>query len=119
MKHFAVVVTNHVLPGMGGEYLRIVTPVLDAMRSEPTFINTILNRDPEDPDRFMLFEIWADRAEFLDVQMKRSYRAEYEARLKDILRAPRTMQFWEPLREDYVFFAGPGFDRYGQEPTDR
>ncbi|CAH2396156.1 putative quinol monooxygenase [Mesorhizobium escarrei] len=108
MCEFVVVVSNHVKPGHEAEYVELVTPVLDAMRHEKTFINTVLNRDPEDPTRFMLYETWADKADFLEVQMTREYRKTYEARLPEILRAPRVMQYWEPIREDFAFFAPRG-----------
>ena len=36
-------------------------------------------------------------------EMKRPYCAEYEARLPALLRSPREMKVFEPLRADYVF----------------
>ncbi|MFD8498475.1 putative quinol monooxygenase [Amycolatopsis sp. NPDC059657] len=100
----ALIVSIHVLDGHAEEYLRLSRPVLDAMRHEPTFINTVQHRDPDDPNRFMLYETWADRAEFFEVQMTRPYRLPYERRLAEILRTPRTMHVWEPLRADFTFF---------------
>ena len=35
--------------------------------------------------------------------MKRSYRESYEARLPQIMRAPREITILEPLRREYVF----------------
>lgn len=52
----------------------LVASVLDAMRHEPTFINTVLHRDPADPTRLMLYETWLDRDDFFQVQLKRDYR---------------------------------------------
>lgn len=101
-----VVVSLHLKPGREEEWLRLVGPVLDAMRHEPTFVNAVLHRDLEDPTWFMLYETWADRDDLLNVQMKRSYRAAYEARLPDLLREPRQAQVWRPLRADFTFFAG-------------
>jgi quinol monooxygenase YgiN len=101
-----MIVSNHVLDGHVEEYLRLVRPVLDAMRHEPTFIGTTLHQDPDDPTRFMLYETWADRAEFFEVQMARTYRAAYERRLPEILRTPRAIRFWAPLRADLTFFDG-------------
>ena len=49
---------------------------------------------------FVLHETWRDRANFFTVQMSRPYRARYEARLPDLLRAPREMKVFEPLRVD-------------------
>ncbi|GAA3079443.1 putative quinol monooxygenase [Pseudonocardia yunnanensis] len=98
-----MIVSNHVRDGHADEYLQIVQPVLDAMRHEPTFLNTALHQDPADPTRFMLYETWADRDEFFQVQMKRAYRIAYENRLPEILRTPREIRFWTPLRADFTF----------------
>ncbi|MFL5335843.1 MAG: putative quinol monooxygenase [Geminicoccaceae bacterium] len=68
------VVTLLLKPGHEEEFLRLLGPVLDAMRHEPTFVNAALHQDPEDPTRFMLYETWADRADLVEVQMKRPYR---------------------------------------------
>jgi quinol monooxygenase YgiN len=105
MREFVVVISYHVMRGHEAEYIALVTPVLDAMRHEKTFINTVLNQDPEDPTQFMLYETWIDKEDFLGVQMKREYRKPYEARLPQILRTPRTMQFWQFLRGDFAHFA--------------
>src|SRR5688572_16743901 len=55
-----VVVSLHVKAGHEDEFLRLLAPVLDAMRHEATFVNAALHQDPEDPTRFMLYETWAD-----------------------------------------------------------
>ena len=99
----AVVVSLSVKPGHEDEFLRLLMPVLDAMRHEKTFINAVLHRDPADPTRFMLYETWADRGDLVEVQMKREYRRAYEARLPDLLREPRQAQLWHPLRADFAF----------------
>ena len=104
-KPFVVIVSLHVKPGHEEEFLHLLMPVLDAMRHEATFINAALHRDPEDPTRFMLYETWADRDDLINVQMKRPYRSAYEARLPEILREPRQVQLWQPLRADFTFVA--------------
>jgi quinol monooxygenase YgiN len=100
-----VVVSLHVKPGHEEEFLRLVAPVLDAMRHEATFVNAALHQDPEDPARFLLYETWADRDDLVEVQMRRPYRSAYEARLPEILREPRRAEIWRPLRGDFTFFA--------------
>ena len=102
---FVAVVSIHVKPGCEEEWLGLVTPVLEAMRHEPTFINAVLHRDPDAPTRFMLYETWADRDDLVSVQMKRGYRVAYEARLADLLREPRQASIWHPLRADFTFLA--------------
>jgi quinol monooxygenase YgiN len=99
------VVSLHVKPGREQEWLDLVKPVLDAVRHEPTFINAVLHRDSDDPTRFMLYETWADRDDLVNVQMKRGYRAAYEARLPDLLLEPRQAQIWQPGRPDFTFLA--------------
>lgn len=105
MTPVTMIVINWVKPGCEDEYLRWAEPVLNAMRHETTFINTILHQDAEDPTRFMLYETWADRVDFFDLQMKKSYRSEYERILPSLLRAPREIIFFEMLRADYNFYA--------------
>ncbi len=100
-----VVVSLHLKPGHEEEFLRLVAPVLDAMRHEASFVNAALHQDPEDPTRFMLYETWADRDDLVEVQMKRDYRGAYEARLPAILSEPRRAEVWRPLRGDFTFFA--------------
>ena len=104
MKPFIVVVTNHVRPGFEDEYLRLVLPIIDKMRHEASFINNAIHRAADDPTRFMIFEAWADRDDVFNVQIKRDYRNAYETRLPEILRTPREMTFWQPLRADFTFF---------------
>lgn len=96
----AVIVTLTVRPGAEGAFLALLTPVLDAMRAEASFLSATLHRDPQDPARFVLHEIWADRRDLVEVQMKRPYRAAYEAALPGMLRAPRQVQVLAPLRGD-------------------
>jgi len=105
MKPFVMIVINWVKPGCEDEYRRCIEPVLDAMRHEPTFINTILHQDDNDPTRFMLYETWEDRCEFFAIQMKKSYRTKYENRLPVLLRAPREIIFFKILRTDINFHA--------------
>jgi quinol monooxygenase YgiN len=114
----AVVVSLHVKPGHEDEFLRLLAPVLDAMRHEATFVNAVLHRDPEDPTRFLLYETWADRDDLVAVQMKRGYRAAYEARLPAILREPRRAEVWRPLRGDFTFHAAAPAGVGGQRHID-
>lgn len=104
---FVLLVTIHVRPGCEEEFLSFANRTNDAMRHEPTFVNTVLHRSAEDPTLFMLYETWVDREDFFNVQMKRSYREAYEARLPALLRQPREMKVFEPLRSDFVFRSGP------------
>lgn len=102
-KAIACVVVLHVKAGREEEFLALLMPVLDAMRQEATFINAVLHRDPQDPCRFMLYETWADLDDLMQVQMHRPYRQEYWSRLPDLLREPREVRAWQPLRADFAF----------------
>jgi quinol monooxygenase YgiN len=101
----AFIVTVALKPGCEEEFFDLLTPVLDAMRHEPTFINAVLHQDPEDPGRFMLYETWTDLDDVVQVQMHRDYRKAYWDRLPDLLREPRQVQVWKPMRRDFTFFA--------------
>jgi len=103
MKPITLIVVNWVKPNCVDEYKRLSDSVLDVMRHEEMFINTVVHQDPEDPTRFMLYETWADRDDFFDVQMKKSYRSELERILPGLLRAPREITVFEPLRSDFNF----------------
>ncbi|GIL02675.1 MAG: hypothetical protein BroJett030_25740 [Alphaproteobacteria bacterium] len=96
------IVTLHVKPGREQEFLRLLAPVLDAMRHEKTFINAVLHRDPEDPTRFMLYETWADLDDVVEVQLKRDYRSAYHAALPELLREERGIAVWQPMRADFA-----------------
>ena len=102
----AVTVTFRVKPGCAEEFLQLLASVLDAMRLEPSFINAVLHRDPESPDRFMLYETWHDRTELIEVQLNRAYRKPYMDRLPDLLAEPRLIQVFKPMRSDFRFSAG-------------
>jgi quinol monooxygenase YgiN len=104
-KEIVFIVLIHVKPGTEEELLRLVTPVLDSMRHEATFVNAVLHQDLTDPTLFMLYETWTDLDDVSNVQMHREYRRVFWARLPEILREPRHVQSWRPLRGDFAFFA--------------
>lgn len=93
-----------VLPEREAEFRALLTPVLDAMRHEPSFINCTLHRDPEVPSRFMLYETWADLEDVMQVQIHRPYRQAYWDRLPELLREPRQIRAWHPERADHAAF---------------
>lgn len=100
---FVAVVTIHVKPDCIEEFLRILSQVADAVRGEPTLISNVAHQDPEDPTKFMLWEIWSDQKDFFEVQMLRDYRKPYEERLVDLLAEPREVKIWKPLRGHMTF----------------
>lgn len=101
----ALTVSLRLQPGAQPELLRLLGPVLDAMRHERGFIACVLHRDPEDPTHLMLYETWTDLEDLRTTQMRRPYRAAYEARLPALLAKPREARLWQPLRSDLTAFA--------------
>jgi quinol monooxygenase YgiN len=81
-------------------FLDLLTGVLDAMRSEPMFHEAILHVDPENEDRMLLYETWESHADVMTVQLQRSYREKWHGALPELLRAPRDISVWLPLRAD-------------------
>lgn len=74
--------------------------VLEAMSSEPDFINTWSHEDLDDPDLIVNYETWAcTREEFLSRHLAKPYRQSLEAALLEMLSAPRRLVFLKPLRE--------------------
>jgi quinol monooxygenase YgiN len=73
--------------------------VLDEMSNEPDFVNTYLHRSTGDPDTLVLYETWACSAEyFVEHHLKKSYRVDYEGKLKTLLKAERRFEWLEPVR---------------------
>lgn len=100
-KTVSFLVTLQVRPESLEEFHSLLTPLLDAMRQEPSFVNAVLHRDPEDPAGFLIYETWRDLEEVVQVQLERPYRAAYHARLPALLREERGIQVWKPLRGDF------------------
>ena len=97
-KPFTILVSIPLKPGRADEFLALLNDVFDAMKAEETFVNATALRSADDPDTIMLYETWLDRENFMSEQMKRPYRERYEARLPELLRAPREVSFYEPIR---------------------
>ena len=112
-KPFTLVTTLPLKPECINEFLTLVDEVNDRMRYEPTFLNTVLSRSDDEPGTIVIHEMWLDRDDFTSVQMKRDYRACYEARLPALLRTERTMQYFEPVRADFAFMSGLAGGMFG------
>jgi quinol monooxygenase YgiN len=89
-----------VIPEKRAFFLSLLTGVLDAMRSEATFHEAILHRDPQNDNRFLLYETWQDHDDVLEVQLQRPYRHAFHQALPTALRQPRDISIWVPLRTD-------------------
>lgn len=89
-----------VLPQRRDVFLGLLNGVLDAMRTESMFHEAILHRDPQCPDRFMLYETWESHEDVLAVQIHRPYRRDWHDALTSVLRRARDITVWEPMRCD-------------------
>jgi (4S)-4-hydroxy-5-phosphonooxypentane-2,3-dione isomerase len=90
----------HVLPERRKEFLELLEALLDAMRSEPMFLEATLHRDPMSEDRFMLHETWESHEDVLNVQLDRPYRRAWHEALPHLLSQDRDISIWEPMRSD-------------------
>lgn len=75
--------------------------VVEAMTKEPDFVATYLHQPPDDPDTFVLYEVWAcSKDYFLQHHLGKPYRQAYEAALPSMLRAERSIEFLD-LKRSY------------------
>jgi quinol monooxygenase YgiN len=94
------VINFRVQQGRREKFLKLLEAVLDAMRSEPMFRETMLHRDPGSEDRFMLYETWESHEDVLSVQLHRPYRRAWHEALPHLLAQDRDITIWEPMRSD-------------------
>lgn len=92
-----VLVTFRIKKGSEKEFEGVLLPHLRRVAAETTCEEMTVYRDPEDPTRYMLYERWADRDEFLGVQMKRPYRIPYNEAVEPLEAEPRSVTFWEEI----------------------
>jgi quinol monooxygenase YgiN len=93
-----VVVTFKIRAGQEQRFEAALLEHLPRCVAEPTCRRMWVHQDPEDVTRFMLFEEWDDRSEFLDVQLQRPYRAPYMAATEHLWAEPRQTTLWRRLR---------------------
>jgi quinol monooxygenase YgiN len=91
------------LPGKPEHREQLLTKlqhVLETMSGEPDFINTTLHRASDDPDTLVVYETWACSADYFKAHhLAKPYRKDYEAALPSLLKAPRTIEWLDPLKE--------------------
>lgn len=73
-------------------FLRLLTGVLRAMRSEATYIDATLHVDSNDQQRFLLHEVWRDHEDVVTVQLHRPYRVEWHVALPELLTEDRELR---------------------------
>lgn len=74
----------------------------EEMVKEPSFVNYFQLQDETDPTKFVLYETWTDsKEEFMNVQMKRPFRKEWEEILPQVSTKPREMQmYWNLIKSE-------------------
>ncbi|MBX7484034.1 carboxymuconolactone decarboxylase family protein [Qipengyuania qiaonensis] len=85
-----IIGTLQAKPGLGGELREALEPVVAASRQEPGCINYDLHVDAGNPDRFMLYENWADQAA-LDRHFEQLHSKALAARFDELLAEPLKM----------------------------
>ena len=73
-------------------FLNILTDLAEKMAKEDTFVLTFLHQDVNDPNRFIIYERWAEPSmeAFMENQLRgKRYRDDYEARLPGWSSQPR------------------------------
>lgn len=98
-KPFTIPVGINLRPGYAKEFLALLEDVIKPMQREDTFIDVVALQSQDDPDSIVLYETWLDRHDFETVQRKRTYRHAYEERLPQILREPRTIAYFDTVRD--------------------
>ena len=88
-----------VFPKERERFLNLLNGVLEAMRREANFHRAFLHSDPQNENRFLLYETWESHDDVLTVQLQRPYRNAWHAALPDLLNSPRDVTIWEPLAE--------------------
>ena len=99
---WVLTVVFEVMAGFEAEFLRLMEVPLNAMRHEESFVSASLSAHPEDPGKFFMHEVWKSRDDFVNSQIYREYRAEYEERTVPMLRTKRVYSEWYEIRADYA-----------------
>jgi quinol monooxygenase YgiN len=96
-----VVVTFKIRPGEEERFKTALLAHLPACVAEPTCRRMWFYEDPDDPTRFMLYEDWDDRDEFLEVQLKRPYRRPYMEATEHLWESPRVTTLWRRVSTEW------------------
>src|SRR5258708_3139141 len=95
---FTLLVDIPLKPGRADEFMALLAELFEAMKIEETLVRGAGVGGGEDADTILLCENWIDGENFMSVQLKRPYGDRYEARLPELLRSPRKLSFFEPIR---------------------
>lgn len=101
-KELAFYVNFHVKTEFVEKWRESAEEVIDHMSEEDTFIVCYMHQDVEDPNKFTLYERWAEPSmgAFVENQLNaKEYRKKYEEILPEMLQTPRTFSVLNTLQE--------------------
>lgn len=101
-KDLVFMVEFNLKPEARDAFLASLGQVVEDMAEEETFISTYLHQDVNDPNKFLIYERWAEPSleAFMENQLRaKRYRDDYEARLPGWSSEPRKITILEPLGE--------------------
>lgn len=90
----------NVKPQAKSEFLTSLNQVVENMANEDTFVASYLHADPNDPNRFLIYERWSEPSfeAFYENQLKgKSYRDDYENKVSEWLVKERGISVLTPL----------------------
>ncbi len=101
-KELAFYVNFHVKEEFVEKWQMAAREVIDQMSEEDTFILCYMHQDAQDPNKFTLYERWAEPSmeAFIENQLNaKEYRKKYEEILPEMLETPRTFSVLNTLQE--------------------
>ncbi len=73
-------------PGKKETFRDSLFSLVETMSSEPAFVNAIISDDIDNPDDFIIYEIWEGTKEsWLQEEMAKPYRKEFEKSISELL----------------------------------
>lgn len=92
----------NIKPESKEEFLASLTQLAEEMSKEETFVSTYLHQDSQDPNKFLIYERWAEPTmeAFMENQLRgKSYRDDYEAQLPGWSSEERKISVLVPMGE--------------------
>lgn len=97
----SVLVFFRIKPGKEEEFKRhLVDMTTDFVRKEPNCLQLYMHQDPHDPTRFMLYENWVDKGQFLSEQLQQPYFTPYVEATEPLWAEPRRLTLWTMIERE-------------------
>jgi len=91
----------HLKPEFLGEFRESLLDLAHEMSKEESFVSTFLHQDPEDPNKFTIYERWNEPSmqDFLTKQLKgKAYRNYYEGHIEEWSATTRNISVLKPMK---------------------